>query len=234
MFPEVITLIPAAGLGQRLGRPEPKALAPICAHSILAETVRRLRLCPSVNEILVAYTPGYEEQFKMAVPGVHLVLGGGTRQESVQLMLNAAAEMHLAKQGDLVLVHDAARCLIEPENVEAVICCARKTGAATLAVPVVDTLVRVKVEAETLWDVAVPRNDLWQIQTPQVFEFGVLKQAHTAADKTVVATDDAGLVARLRKVSLVPGNRSNIKITTPDDLVIAKRLVRREQADQNS
>lgn len=212
----VAALIPAAGSGTRLGL-GPKAFVEVRGKSLLQRSVEALR--PLVDEVVVALPEGLA-----LPPGVEAraVVGGDSRQESVERLLRATS-------ADYVLIHDAARPFL-PENVvldllEAV----HESGAATVALPVADTLVRANTGGD--WGNLRPREGLWAVQTPQAFQRELILQAHAhAVADGFAATDDAGLVARLFKlngsgqVRLVPGDARLFKVTTPGDLALAEAL----------
>ncbi|HEY7126055.1 MAG TPA: 2-C-methyl-D-erythritol 4-phosphate cytidylyltransferase [Ktedonobacterales bacterium] len=154
-----------------------------------------------------------------------LIPGGARRRDSVLAGLEA---LHSATPPGYVLVHDGARPFLSTALIEQGLAAARQHGAATAAVPVKDTIKRAGPDGlviETL-----DRASLWAVQTPQVFAYDLLLQAHRALDPAWDATDDAALVERLgHPVALFLGAYENIKVTTPDDLVIAeathKRLI---------
>lgn len=161
-------------------------------------------------------------------PKVHLVHGGATRQESVRNGVEALAELVRGDGEDeasvCVLVHDAARCCVSSEIIERVCKGVSLYGAVTAAVPVPDSLSRVSdgVISET-----VDRTNVWAVQTPQGFYLQELRSAHFAARvDNVAALDDASLVARVRSVRVVEGDRMNIKVTHPQDLKVAEEIVR--------
>lgn len=222
---KVIALIPAAGIGQRLGQPVPKALVTIHGRTLLTHTIEKLRAAGCIDKIVVAYTPKFRAVFEQAVGGdVHLVAGGAERQESVALALQFAERELQLGPNDLVLIHDAARCLVEPELVTNIVRSAKQSGAASLAVPAIDSLVKIiETNGQRLWGNGVDRKTVWQIQTPQVFRFDLLKRAH--AEGCIGATDDASLVAAFHPVCLEQGSALNIKVTTPEDLKLAALLL---------
>jgi len=145
-------------------------------------------------------------------PGVSVVTGGATRQESVRLALDGAP--HGVR---IVLVHDAVRPFITRGLVDAVLAAARAEGAAICALPVAETVKRVR---EGVVEATIDRAGLWAVQTPQAFRAEILREAHDKARRDgVVGTDDAMLVERLgQRVRVVPGLAANVKITTLDDL----------------
>lgn len=219
---DVAVLVPAAGLGVRLGPGAPKALRPLAGEPLLVHAIRRLAAAPSVAAIVVAAPPGGEDgvaELLAAVAPVTVVAGGATRQESVAAAL-AAAPAHL----EIVLVHDAARALTPPSVVEAVAAHVRAGHDAVIPVlPVVDTIKEVAAGGDVVG--TVDRSVLRAVQTPQGFRRSVLAAAHEAAVDAL--TDDAGLVEKLGvPVVCVPGSEYALKITRPMDLAFAEVLVR--------
>jgi 2-C-methyl-D-erythritol 4-phosphate cytidylyltransferase len=219
---DVAVLVPAAGLGVRLGPGAPKALRELAGEPLLVHAVRRLAAAPSVAAIVVAAPPeGVPDVAEMLAPvaPVTVVPGGATRQESVAAAL-AAAPAHLG----IVLVHDAARALTPPAVVEAVAARVRAGDDAVIPVlPVVDTIKEVAAGGRVVG--TVDRSVLRAVQTPQGFRRSVLAAAHEAAVDAL--TDDAGLVEKLGvPVVCVPGSAHALKITRPVDLALAEALLR--------
>lgn len=149
-----------------------------------------------------------------------VVLGGATRAESVRNGLEA-----IRGRAQFVLIHDAARPLCAPELIRAVVERARIKHAALLAIPVSATLKRSADNKEVLG--TVPREGMWEAQTPQVFEYNLLDEAYAAAGEGALrASDDSQIVERFgHAVALVMGSPRNIKITTSEDLAIARVLL---------
>lgn len=208
-------IIPAAGSGRRMGREKNKLLLSLKGQPLIAHTLRAIKGCSLVSEIILAVQPEDEDEMeRLGEPfGVRLVHGGKTRQESVENALRAA-------RCDWVMVHDGARPLVSREKLEEVAKVTLEKGAAILAIPVKDTL----KEAENQCILrTVPRDRLWAAQTPQCFRRSLLLEAYERAD--FEATDDASLVERWHPVSLVPGEETNFKVTTPLDLLIAEKLL---------
>jgi 2-C-methyl-D-erythritol 4-phosphate cytidylyltransferase len=145
------------------------------------------------------------------------VVGGKERQDSV-----AAGMASLPPEVELVAVHDAARCLVERESIEEVLDCGDRYGAALVAVRTRDTIKRVR---DSYVVETPPRDECWAAQTPQVFHFGILREALAKARaEGVMATDDAQLVELLgAKVRIVEGRARNMKITLPEDLAVAEQ-----------
>jgi 2-C-methyl-D-erythritol 4-phosphate cytidylyltransferase len=209
---DVAVLIPAAGLGTRLGGGTPKALRELAGESLLSHALRRILAAPSVGAVIVAAPDGCP-----ALPGVTVVPGGPTRQASVASALAAVPERF-----EIVLIHDAARALAPTALVEAVAAAVRAGADAVIPVlPVVDTVKEVAASGAVVG--TVDRSVLRVVQTPQGFRRSVLAAAHAAA--TDDHTDDAGMVEKLGvPVLTVPGDEAAFKITRPLDLVLAEAL----------
>lgn len=221
---DVAVLVPAAGLGTRLGPGTPKALREVAGESLLAHAVRRLATAPSVGCIVVAAPVGAAGQVANSLGHItwvrlHVVDGGQTRQESVAAALWATPDPY-----SIVLVHDAARAFAPPDLVERVATAVRDGHDAVIPVlPVVDTIKQVGGDGYVT--ATPPRATLRAVQTPQGFRRSVLEQAHRAAGDSLVATDDAALVERIgARVFCVPGSEAALKITNPADLTTAEFL----------
>jgi 2-C-methyl-D-erythritol 4-phosphate cytidylyltransferase len=224
---DVAVLIPAGGVGTRLGRTTPKQFLRVGGEAILGATVRHFRRHPRLAAIVVAAPAVHIERTRRLLgSGVTVVAGGATRQESVRLALEAAP--HGVR---MVLVHDAVRPFITRALVDVVLAAARVDGAAICGLPVAETIKRVR---DGLVEATVDRDGLCAVQTPQAFRADVLREAHDKARRDgVAATDDAMLVERLgHRVRVVPGLAGNVKITTPEDLHRARgeRRARRRRA----
>jgi len=218
---DVAILVPAAGMGVRMGPGAPKALRLLAGTSLLVHAVRRISAAPSVGIIVVAAPP--DDCASVAallgdIPNVAVVPGGATRQDSVAAALSA-----VPTEFDLVLVHDAARALTPSELFESVAASLRGGSTAVIPVlPVVDTIKRVGPGGEVV--ATVDRTPLRAVQTPQGFRRETLVAAHERA--VDAHTDDAGMVEALGvRVDTVPGSDRAFKITRPFDLVVAEALV---------
>jgi 2-C-methyl-D-erythritol 4-phosphate cytidylyltransferase len=219
---DVAILVPAAGLGVRMGPGAPKALRLLAGEPLLVHAVRNVAGAPSVGLIVVAAPPPDLAAVRALlaterVPVV-VVAGGATRQASVACALSA-----VPAKFDLVLVHDAARALTPPSLIEAVAAKLRSGSSAVIpALPVVDTIKRVGESSEVV--ATVDRSVLRAVQTPQGFRRATLAAAHAgAADDH---TDDAGLAEQAGvRVDTVPGDDLAFKITRPFDLAIAEALI---------
>jgi 2-C-methyl-D-erythritol 4-phosphate cytidylyltransferase len=221
--PRVGVVIPAAGIGRRLGG-RPKALLELGGQPMLRRTLapfladpRVIRIAIAVGADLLADPP---EWLAAAGPRVRLVEGGERRGDSVHAGLAL-----LDADIDVVLVHDAARPLVTGAVIERTIAAAAEGRCVIAAVPAVDTVQEVD-DAHRI--VGTPdRGRLWLAQTPQAFPYAILTGAYErAAREGVAATDDAALVARYGAVvHVVPGDAANFKITVPADVVLAEALL---------
>lgn len=224
----VTAVVVAAGVGSRMGGPVNKHLLPIAGRPLLAHTLEAFEKCSLIADIVLV---GGEERLDayrslVATYGFKkvraIVPGGENRQDSCVRGLAAVGD------ADIVVMHDGARPLVSQRVIIESIQQADEHGAAIVAVPVKDTIKSGSAHGfvvETL-----PRDNLWQVQTPQTFRTALLRQAEEAARGHFVGTDDAILVERLGlPVKIVQGDYSNIKITTPDDLALAEILLRQRE-----
>jgi len=222
---DVAVLVPAAGLGVRLGPGGPKALRLLSGEPLLVHALRRVAAA-GVGCVVVAAPPGEVDAVAQLLAGigpVTVVPGGDTRQASV-----AAALAAVPANFDIILVHDAARSLAPPALVVSVADAVRAGHDAVIPVlPVVDTIKEVAASGVVVG--TVDRTVLRAVQTPQGFRRAVLAAAHDAA--TDQHTDDAGMVEKLGvPVFCVPGDELAMKITRPVDLMIAEALLARTLA----
>lgn len=215
---DVCALVPAGGSGTRLGHRVPKQFLRVAGVPILVTTVRRLCEHPGVSGVIVAAPEAYVARTRRLLGAgarrapIAVLPGGATRQESVWRALQAAPAT-----AEIVVVHDAVRPFITRALLEGVVRAAAEAGAAICAVPVTETLKRVR---DGVVEETVDRTGLWSVQTPQAFRTALLREAHDKARRDgIVGTDDAMLVERLgHRVRVVPGLPGNVKITTADDL----------------
>ena len=232
----IVAILPAAGLGTRMGAETPKQFLELDGVPIVILSLRRIASCPLVTDIIVA-TRGdvverleariREEKFKQPV---RVVKGADSRQGSVGKALQL-----VPMNTEIILVHDAVRPLVTVEQITRVIEEARRCKAAILGVPAMDTVKEVK-RASLPDDVAlitatVPRERVVLAQTPQAFEAGLLKEAFARAEADgVTASDEAGLIERLgHDVHVVLGSERNIKITRPADMDLARFYLEQER-----
>lgn len=223
-IPDVAVIIPAGGAGRRLGGTTPKQFLKIGAYPIIAITVRAFDRLPRVGEIIVVVPPGQAARTRRILDAAGcrkvtaLVEGGKERQDSVRIGL-----ARITGEPAVVLVHDAVRPFVSRTVVEAVIRDAARYGAAVVGVRVKDTI---KTEGEGgFYRETLPRHLLWAVQTPQGFDRHLIEKAHARALREgFIGTDDAMLVERMGlPVRIVEGEYGNVKITTREDLLAARR-----------
>ena len=219
-------LVPCAGAGLRAGFPVPKQYQLLAGRAVVAHTLDALQAVPALAATLVVLAPADGEFERHAAGfagprGWVARCGGPTRAASVAGGLQAL-RAHGAGDADWVLVHDAARCLLQPGWVERLIlACRDDEVGGLLALPLADTL---KQGAGDRVVATVGRADKWLAQTPQMFRLGLLERALAAAGDAV--TDEAGAVEVLGlRPRLVPGDIENLKITWPADFALAARLL---------
>jgi 2-C-methyl-D-erythritol 4-phosphate cytidylyltransferase len=217
-----VAIVAAAGSGERLGVPGPKAFVSLGGRPILARAVEAALACPAVGLVVVAAPPGAEDLAHAIVEplGAHAVVtGGATRQASVRAALAAVPQ-----DAPAVLCHDAARALATPALFAAVLEALEGWDGVVPVVPVADTVKRVRGERVVGTE---PREELALAQTPQAFVAEALRDAHARAEAAgVEATDDAALLEWAGyRVRVVPGEATNLKITTRADLGWAELLL---------
>jgi 2-C-methyl-D-erythritol 4-phosphate cytidylyltransferase len=227
--PRVTLLIPAGGAGARMGTRTPKQFLRLGRRSILEMTLAHFQ-AGLVHEIVIAlpeaHIPGAQRWLGRRRadrrPAPSLVVGGATRQESVWRALQANPD----RDADIVIVHDGVRPFITRELITRVMRAAVVYGAAICALPIVETVKRVR---DDVVEATLDRAQLWAVQTPQAFRYPLLREAHEKARRDgFLGTDEAMLVERLgHPVRVVRGLETNIKITTPDDLRRARAWARR-------
>ncbi len=227
-MPSCIALIVAGGSGQRFGAERPKQYHDLAGQPVLRRTVEAFLHHPAVTGVQVVIQPAHREFYNAAIAGLGLpepVAGGVTRQDSVR---NGLERLN---SPDLVLIHDAARPLVDVGTIQAVIDALAEAPGALAAVPVADTLKRCDgAQVST----TVDRTGLWRAQTPQGFRYPDILAAHRAA-AGLDLTDDAAVAERAGlRVVLVPGKEENFKVTTQDDLSRAERAVTRTLGDMRT
>lgn len=210
-----VALVVAAGRGERLRSPGPKALVELAGRPMLEWSIAALRAVPEVSAIVVALPAGAQ-----APAGTVGVLGGEVRSASVRAAFAAAPV-----DGDPILVHDAARPLVTRELIEAVLAGLDGVDCAIAATPVSDTIK--EATAGLVVTRTIDRSRLWSVQTPQAFTRAALVRALALAPAIVdAATDEAALVERCGgMVRIVPSAPENLKVTTPLDLRVAELML---------
>lgn len=226
---KTFALIPAAGMGKRMGASINKQYLQLGDVPIVARTISIFEQAPFIDGIFLVIPEEeipYCREHVVEACGFRKVLeiipGGKERQNSVMNGLNAL--QRLAQKDDVVLIHDGVRPFITQSLLQESIAVALSNDGALVAVPVKDTIktVRDGIVVDT-----PSRAALWQAQTPQAFRFNIIHTAHLSAEREgFVGTDDASLVERQGgAVRVVRGDYRNIKITTPEDLVLAEAFL---------
>ncbi len=228
----VLAIIPAAGLGVRMGTDTPKQFLSLEGVPIFIYTLRKFAACDVIDEVLLALRDEDRERAQSDIDRegfgkpVRLVTGGATRQETVARALSQAPPAT-----EVVVVHDAVRPFVDVDTIRRVVEAARSQGAVILGVPSVDTVKQ--VQQRTILG-TLPRERIVLAQTPQAFRTDVLREAiHRAADDGFNGTDESSLVERLgHQVTVLMGSDRNIKITKPTDLPLARLYIAQERAEK--
>ncbi|MFY9529827.1 MAG: 2-C-methyl-D-erythritol 4-phosphate cytidylyltransferase [Candidatus Acidiferrales bacterium] len=235
----IAAIIPAAGLGTRMGAETPKQFLELDGVPLVIFTLRRLAASAAITDFFIATRAeelaSLEDKVARARLGrpARVVHGGETRQQSVA---NALAQV--SADTEIVLVHDAVRPFVTREQVERLIAEARGRGAAILGIPAIDTVKEVKraslPEDVALISATIPRERIVLAQTPQAFSYSLLSEAFAKAKQDgVTASDEAALVERLgRDVYVVVGSERNLKITRPADMELARFYLEQEHRAQ--
>ncbi|HET7153098.1 MAG TPA: 2-C-methyl-D-erythritol 4-phosphate cytidylyltransferase [Candidatus Kapabacteria bacterium] len=225
-----VALIPAAGVGKRIGGEIPKQFLALHDKPILALTLEKFQASSAIQEIIVAAPEEFHANVR-EIAAKHsiakltqVVIGGEQRQHSVWNALKAAP-----KDAEIVIVHDAVRPLVSASDIQKVVDSAKKHGAAILAVRVKDTI-KLSDEQEFVLN-TLDREYLWSVQTPQAFKrdilFGAMQQA---MEEHFTGTDEASVVENYGvDVKIIEGSYTNIKITTKEDLVFAGAILNAEK-----
>jgi len=213
-------IIVAAGASRRMGGID-KMFASLGGKPILARVIDAFQECQAIDQIVVVVSKDNLKRCQQLVGEQkwskvsEVCVGGERRQDSV------AAGLSRLKQCEWAVIHDGARPLVTTDLVERGLEAARETGAAIAAVPVTDTI-KIARDDQIILETP-PRRTMWAAQTPQIFRFDIIAEAYRKVNNDV--TDDASLVEQLGyKVKLYMGSYDNIKVTTPDDLVLAEAL----------
>jgi 2-C-methyl-D-erythritol 4-phosphate cytidylyltransferase len=235
----VAAIIPAAGLGTRMGVETPKQFLALDSVPLVIFTLRRLAACSAITDFFLATRAddivSLQDKVAKASLGrpARVVHGGDTRQQSVA---NALAQVDPSTE--IVLVHDAVRPFVTCQQLDRVIAEARKRGAAILGIPVIDTVKEVK-RASLPEDVAlitstIPRERVVLAQTPQAFSYSLLRDAFRKAQGDgIVASDESALVERLgHEVFVVLGSERNLKITRSADMDLARFYLEQERRER--
>lgn len=221
-------IIVSAGKGQRFMEGRKKQFFLLADKPILTHTLDKFENCPLIDSILLVVG---QEDMDYCLKEIieknryrkisQIVPGGKRRQDSVKNGMDA-----LSRDANIVVIHDGVRPFVTREMIEDSIHSAQRFGAVVMAMPVKETIKMADADGTVLK--TLDRESLWQIQTPQTFQAHVIKEAYQkATENGFVGTDDASLVERLGiKVHILPGSYTNIKITTPEDLILANLFLR--------
>lgn len=234
----IAAIVPAAGLGTRMGADQLKQFLELDGMPLIIFTLRRLAACAAITDFFIATRADdvvfLEDKVAKAALGrpARVIHGGDTRQQSVA---NALAQVDPSTE--IVVVHDAVRPFVTLEQIERLIAEVRSRGAAILGIPAIDTVKEVK-RASLPQDVAlisatIPRERIVLAQTPQVFSYGLLRDAFRKAQEDGInASDEAALVERLgHDVFVVLGSERNLKITRPTDMDLARFYLEQERRE---
>ena len=221
--PRYFAVVPAAGIGSRMGAECPKQYLPLGSSTIIEQTLSRLSMLDCLESIVVPLSDQDEYWQKLSMansPNIQATQGGTERCDSVLAGLKALEGV--AGDDDWVLVHDVARPCVRLKDIEILIASmANDSVGGILAVPVSDTIKQVRANVITG---TVDRSVLWQAQTPQLFRYGLLLKALSeAAEQGITITDEASAIEWSgAEPKVVEGSRDNIKITCPEDLALAE------------
>jgi 2-C-methyl-D-erythritol 4-phosphate cytidylyltransferase len=228
--PRHLALVPAAGSGSRMGAERPKQYLPLLGLPLIHHSLAALCSAPAIDRVYVVLSVGDQEWDRHDWPGLGpklapLFVGGPSRADSVLNGLRAIAEEVAAD--DWILVHDAARPCLAPWHIERLVhSLAGDEVGGLLAVPVADTLKRADARGHALE--TVPRDSLWQAQTPQMFRYQMLRRALESAREVTdeaSAIEAAGLHPRL-----VESDTTNLKVTFPLDLHLAEWILQHRES----
>ena len=225
---KTVAIIPAGGVGKRMGNGIPKQYLLLAGIPILAHTLKAFQRSPVIDEIVLAVPEADMPEVRQSIvvkyglSKVGLILSGGReRQDSVRNALQ-----HVNDEHEIIVIHDAVRPFVSEDLISRAVAAAREFGAITVGVPVKDTVK--KVTAEGWVKKTVTREGLWLTQTPQVFRRPIILAAYKkAAAEGFYGTDDACLVERMGiPVRMIPGESDNIKVTTAEDLLLGELIIR--------
>lgn len=235
----IAAIIPAAGLGTRMGAEVPKQFLELDGVPLLIFSLRRIASCAAVTDFFISTRADdiVSVQNIVAKAGIgrpaRVVHGGDTRQQSVA---NALAQID--PNTEIVLVHDAVRPFVTTEQIHRVIAEARARGAAILGIPAIDTVKEVKrtslPEDMALITATIPRERVVLAQTPQAFHYPLLRDGFKKAQQDgIVGSDESSIVERYgHDVFVVLGSQRNLKITRPGDMDLARFYLDQERKDQ--
>ena len=224
---ELWGIVLAGGLGRRLGTTKPKQFLEVASHPILTWTLSSLLSCCSLDALLLVAAKGYEHlaedilgELELPLPPCKVLTGGDSRQESARIALSALGE-HCSR----VIIHDGARPFVSKPLIDGIISAFAHERAVIPAVAERNTLKKVGEGYEVIE--TLPRKGLWEVQTPQAFFREDLDLAHSEAlSRGVEGTDDASLLEAIGlKVTVVPGDQLNLKVTDKRDIFLMRAII---------
>jgi 2-C-methyl-D-erythritol 4-phosphate cytidylyltransferase len=240
----VFVILPAAGIGTRMaagtGHPTPKQFLMLAGVPVLVHCLRAFLAVEAVEAIYIAVQKREIERVRKQLAEfelgtkIHVVEGGDVRQQSVSNALAQLIRETAAGDNDVILVHDAARPLIDPATIDRTIDAVAQHGAAIVGLPAVDTIKQVDRTARgAIITATIPRERIVQAQTPQGAKCGLLQRAFAEAlADGFTRTDEASLLERAgMEVAVVPGSPKNFKITQPGDLELAEFYIGKATTD---
>jgi len=218
-------IIPAAGIGSRMHADRAKQMLELGGVPVLVRTLQRFQQCEAVDQVILVLQPNLTTEVLGLISRYHLtkvarVVGGGAeRQDSVYRGLQVVR----AENAGIIIIHDAVRPFVKPEDIKAVVDRADSTGAALMALAATDTIKQVKSGRVQR---TLDRRRIYYAQTPQAFRFSIIREAFERAyADSFMGTDESQLVERIgQRVSIVEGLPMNIKITRPFDLRLAEAI----------
>ena len=216
-------VVPAAGVGRRMGGNIPKQYLELAGEAVLVHTMKRLASCPGVSGLFLGVSTGdpYWQEMSYSAPWLKSVCNGGSeRADTVSRILDDMSDT--VQQRDWVLVHDAVRPCVSHKDIQQLMKLAARQDGGLLGEPITDT---VKLaDSEDRVKKTIPREGLWRAQTPQMFRFGELRQALlNAKSNGLIVTDEASAMEYAGfQPLMVQGSPENIKITVPGDLQLAE------------
>jgi 2-C-methyl-D-erythritol 4-phosphate cytidylyltransferase len=226
---QVAAIVVAAGAGRRIGGEISKVYLPIAGRPLILRTLERMFETKTVGQVILVVAAEdrdrcdamLRDDLKLRDRPYRLEIGGATRQQSVQRGLKK-----ISQEIEIVIIHDGARPFVSAALIDRCVENAIEKGAVVVGVPARDTIKLVGADRRV--QSTPDRNLLWEIQTPQVFQRDLIVDAHARAENDgVEVTDDAMVVERLGKaVYLLEGERTNFKITLPEDVWLAEMMVR--------
>jgi 2-C-methyl-D-erythritol 4-phosphate cytidylyltransferase len=228
-------ILASAGVGKRLKSQQPKPFVLLQGRPLFTFALQAAQASPAIDSVILVGHPDGLNRFEQicledGFDKVKRIIAGGS--ERCDSMYNGIQQ--LDPDTELVLIHDGARPFVTPEMIGGALAACRDEAAVITAVKIKPTIKRVDEKSQTVLE-TVPRHDMWEVQTPQVFKKGIIEQAYQRWQEnrgTFIPTDDASLVEQMgERVKIFPGHDHNIKITTAEDLDIAEAIWHRRAAN---